>query len=71
MRVGFNLTVQNCKQIIRDYPGTAYAYQAKRILADIPERYRVNYKLTESLLDVSEFYKPRSGTRPMQFSVEN
>jgi len=71
MRVGFNLTVQNCRQIIRDYPDSVYAFQAKRILADIPERYRETYKLTEQLLDVSAFLKRRPGTQPMQITIEN
>lgn len=71
MRVGFNLTVQNCRQIIRDYPDSVYAFQAKRILADIPERYRETYKLTEQLLDVSMFLKRRPGTQPMQITIEN
>jgi hypothetical protein len=71
MRVGFNLTVQNCRQIIRDYPDSVYAFQAKRILADIPERYRETYKLTDSLLDISAFLKRRPGTQPMQITIEN
>lgn len=71
MSVGYNLTVQNCKQIIRDFPGTAYAYQAKQILASIPERFRERYHLTDELLDVSDFLKRRSGTQPMQITVEH
>lgn len=71
MSVGYNLTVQNCKQIIRDFPGTVYAFQAKQILASIPERFRERYHLTEQLLDASEFLQRRPGTQPMQIAVEN
>ncbi len=71
MSVGYKLTVQNCKQIIRDFPGTVYAFQAQSILASIPERFRERYHLTEKLLDVSEFLKRRPGTQPMQIALEN
>ena len=69
MRVGYNLMTQNCKQIINDYPDSLYAYQAKLVLADIPERYRRVYKLTDQLLDVRRFYTPRRGTQALQLST--
>jgi hypothetical protein len=66
LRVGYNLTVQNCRQILNDYPDTWFAYQAKRVLADLPERLRPNYKLTDDLLDTSMFLQQRPGTQPMK-----
>ena len=37
--------VDYCRQIIQKYPGTVYEYKAKRMLADIPDRYRARYKI--------------------------
>jgi hypothetical protein len=71
LRAGYNLTVQNAKQIIKTYPDSIYAYQSKRVLAAIPERYRVNYKLTDQLLDTSMFLKPRPGTQALQLPPED
>lgn len=71
MRAGYNLTVQNAKRIIKDYPDSIYAYQSKRVLAAIPERYRRNYQLTDKLLDTSMFLKPRRGTQPFQLPPEH
>ena len=35
---GFNLMVPNCRQIIERWPDSQFAYQAKRLLADLPPR---------------------------------
>jgi hypothetical protein len=68
LQVGFNLMMENCRQILRRWPDSWYAYRAKQIIADMPERFRDRYKVTEEELDLSAFTKPRSGTRP--FTVE-
>jgi uncharacterized protein (UPF0128 family) len=39
--------VQYCRQILEKYPGSEYAYKAKRILADIPENERTRYHITD------------------------
>jgi hypothetical protein len=65
---GFNLMVQNCRQIIKRWPDSQYAYQAKRMLADLPPRYQTRYKVTKEEMDVSMFYKQRPGTQP--FTME-
>ncbi len=65
---GFNLMVPNCRQIIKRWPESHYAYQAKRLLADLPPRYQTRYNVTKEEIDVSMFYKQRPGTQP--FTME-
>ncbi len=65
---GFSLMVPNCRQIIKRWPESRYAYQAKRLLADLPPRYQTRYKVTKEEIDVSMFYKQRPGTQP--FTME-
>lgn len=45
--VSYGAMVQYCRDIIQKYPGTEYAYKAKRILADIPQRERERYNITD------------------------
>jgi len=66
---GFKLMVDSCRQIISKWPDSWYAYRAKQMLADMPTRFRQRYKITEEELDVSEFTKPRPGTKP--FSIKD
>ena len=61
---GFKLMVDSCRQIISKWPDSWYAYRAKQLLTDMPERFRERYKITKEELDVSEFRKPRPGTKP-------
>jgi hypothetical protein len=61
---GFNLMVDSCRQIIRRWPDSYYAYQAQRMLADMPERYQQRYNVTEEEKDLSRFTQPRPGTKP-------
>jgi hypothetical protein len=65
---GFKLMVDNCRQIIRKWPDSGYAYRAKQLLADMPERYQKRYNITKEELDVSRFAESRPGTQP--FTVE-
>ena len=65
---GFNLMVPNCRQIIQRWPDSQYAYQAKRLLADLPPRYQTRYNVTKEEMDISMFYKQRPGTQP--FTME-
>jgi type IV secretory pathway VirB10-like protein len=46
--------VEYCRQIITQYPGTVYAYQAKQLLADIPREYQEQYGITADELDLSK-----------------
>ncbi len=61
---GYNLMMDNCREIIRKWPDSYYAYQAQRLLVDLPERYKKRYRVTEAELDLSRFTKPRPGTKP-------
>ncbi|OHB78487.1 MAG: hypothetical protein A2Z25_23945 [Planctomycetes bacterium RBG_16_55_9] len=65
---GSNLMVPNCRQIISKWPDSWYAYRAKQMLADLPERDQKRYSVTKEELDMSRFAKPRPGSQP--FKVE-
>lgn len=60
---GFKLMVDNCRRIIERWPDSRYAYNAKKMLADMPERYQQRYNLTQEEIDVSMYLKPREGTK--------
>jgi len=49
--------VDTCREIIRRWPESKYAFLAKGALADLPERYYKMYKITKEEMDVSSFYK--------------
>ena len=59
----FSLMVQGCRQILAKWPASWYAFRAKQMLEDMPERYWTNYKVTEEELDISKFMKRRPGTQ--------
>ncbi len=61
---GFKLMVDGCREIIRRWPDSWYAYRAKQMLADMPPRDRQRYNITQEELDVSRFAEPRPGTKP-------
>jgi hypothetical protein len=54
-RTGFKVMVDCCRQIISKYPDSIYAYKARRMLGDIPERFQRRYNITEEELT------PRTG----------
>lgn len=60
---GSKLMVDNCRQIIRRWPDSYFAYQAKRMLADLPERDQKRYSITKEEMDLSRFAKSRPGTK--------
>ena len=68
LQIGFNLMMQNCRQILQRWPDSTYAYRAKKMIVDMPERFRDRYKVTKEELDLSTFTKPRPGTQP--FTME-
>jgi hypothetical protein len=59
---GFKLMVDTCRQIIKKWPDSWYAYNAQRMLIDMPVRFRERYRITEEELDISKFTKQRPGT---------
>jgi len=65
---GFKLMVDTCRQIIQGWPDSQYAYQSKRLLADLPPRYQTRYSVTKEEMDISMFYQQRPGTQP--FTME-
>lgn len=60
---GFKMMVDTCRQIIKRWPDSKYAYNAKRMLADMPERYQQRYNVTQEEKDVSIYAEPREGTQ--------
>jgi hypothetical protein len=68
LQVGYKLMIQNCRQVLRKWPDSTYAYRAKVMIIEMPERHRQRYKVTADELDLSTFAKPREGTKP--FIVE-
>jgi HJR/Mrr/RecB family endonuclease len=44
--------VDYCRQIIQKWPDSEYAFKAKRMLADIPERYHQMYNITKEEIDL-------------------
>lgn len=51
----YRVMVDACRQIIQKYPGSEWAWKAKRMLGDIPESYRSRYKITEEEIDLGDF----------------
>ena len=68
---GSKLMVDSCRMIIQRWPDSFYAYNAKRMLADLPERDQQRYRVTEQEKDVSMFLKQRSGTKPFTIKEES
>jgi hypothetical protein len=46
--MGFKNMVDYCREIIKNYPESEYAYKARRMLGDIPQRFRERYNITEA-----------------------
>ncbi|MDT8300671.1 MAG: hypothetical protein RQ760_04245 [Sedimentisphaerales bacterium] len=61
---GYKLMVDQCRTIISKWPDSQFAYKAKMMLADLPERYQMRYKVTEEEKDLSMFTQQRPGTKP-------
>ncbi|MDD5064628.1 MAG: hypothetical protein PHQ35_07735 [Phycisphaerae bacterium] len=69
-QTGYMLMVQSCRQIISKWPDSWYAYNAKKMLIDMPERFRERYKISQQELDISEFNKQRPGTELYNSTIE-
>jgi type IV secretory pathway VirB10-like protein len=61
---GYKLMVDTCRQIIKRWPESWYAYRAKQMLTDMPERYKQRYNVTQEEMDLSMYAEPRTGTQP-------
>lgn len=53
--IGLSTMVQTCRQIIERFPGSEYEFKAKRMLGDIPERFRSRFKITEEEIDLGDW----------------
>lgn len=60
----YKLMVDGCRQILQRWPDSWYAFRAKQMLEEMPERFWRNYKVTEAELDIRRFLKPRQGAQP-------
>ncbi len=60
----FKLMVDGCRQILERWPDSWYAFRAKQMLEEMPERFHGIYKVTPQELDISGFMKPSRGTEP-------
>ena len=53
--MGYGQMVKTCREIIRRWPGSEYAFKAKRALADLPEQYHKMYNITKEETDLGNF----------------
>jgi hypothetical protein len=52
VRLGYKKMVDHCREIIQRWPDSIYAFKAKRMIADIPERYHKMYNITKEEIDL-------------------
>jgi len=64
--VRYSLMLKACRQAEERWPDSSYAFQAKRMLEEISDRYGATYKITPQELDISRFLKPRPGTQAVK-----
>jgi hypothetical protein len=50
--MGYKQMVDTCREIIRRWPDSKYAFMAKRTLADIPERFQEMYHITKEEINL-------------------
>lgn len=55
--MSYKQMVDTCREIIRRWPDSKYAFDAKRALADLPERYHKMYNIAKEEIDLSSFYR--------------
>ena len=53
--IPYGQMVSYCRQIIQRFPGSEFDFKARRMLADIPENYRDQYKITPQEIDLSKW----------------
>ena len=52
VKLGYKNMVDHCREIIRRWPDSEYAFKARRMIRDIPKRYRERYKITDEEIDL-------------------
>jgi type IV secretory pathway VirB10-like protein len=55
--MSFKPMVDACREIIQRFPGSEFDYKARRMFAEIPQRYRERYKVTEEETDLTRFFE--------------
>ena len=63
--------LESARRIINRWPDSIYAYQARRMIAEVPERFRQQFHITSEEMDTSMFRTPRAGTVPVQVKIED
>jgi hypothetical protein len=63
---GYKTMVDSCHRLMDRFSGSIYDYKARRALAQVPQRYWRQYKITDELVDLSEFTKQRPNTYPYE-----
>lgn len=53
--MGYGQMVKACREIIRRWPGSEYAFYAKRALGDLSQRYKKMYNITDEETDLGDF----------------
>ena len=53
--MSYKKMVDACREIIERWPESEYAFKAKRMLADIPERFRSRYNITKEEIDLGDW----------------
>jgi hypothetical protein len=53
--IGYKNMVDACREIIQKWPESKYAFYSKRALADLPDRYKKMYKITDEETDLGNF----------------
>ncbi len=52
IKLGYKNMVDHCREIIRRWPDSEYAFKARRMIRDIPQRYRKRYNITDEEIDL-------------------
>ena len=52
--MSFKKMVDYCREIITKYPNSSYAPKARRMLRDIPQRFRKQYNITDEEMGLSD-----------------
>lgn len=53
--MSYKKMVDACREIIERWPESEYAFKARRMLADIPERFRSRYNITKEEIDLGDW----------------
>ena len=52
IKLGYKNMVDHCREIIQRWPDSEYAFKARRMIRDIPQRYRKRYNITDEEIDL-------------------